>query len=97
MRKLYNYNFVSKFKIANIISLTLVLLSLALIGFKGLNFGIDFKGGTLIELRVESNNIKISDVRNAFSDMNLGDLNVKKFGKDGDYLVKFEKRIRQNK
>ena len=77
MRKLYNYNFVSKFKIANIISLTLVLLSLALIGFKGLNFGIDFKGGTLIELRVESNNIKISDVRNAFSDMNLGDLNVK--------------------
>jgi preprotein translocase subunit SecF len=92
MRKLYNYNFVSKFKIANIISLTLVLLSLALIGFKGLNFGIDFKGGTLIELRVESNNIKISDVRNAFSDMNLGDLNVKKFGKDGDYLVKFEKK-----
>ena len=92
MRKLYNYNFVSKFKIANIISLTLVLLSLALIGFKGLNFGIDFKGGTLIELRVESNNIKISDVRNAFSDMNLGDLNVKKFGKDGDYLIKFEKK-----
>ena len=92
MRKSYNYNFVSKFKIANIISLTLVLLSLALIGFKGLNFGIDFKGGTLIELRVESNNIKISDVRNAFSDMNLGDLNVKKFGKDGDYLIKFEKK-----
>ena len=92
MRKLYNYNFVSKFKIANIISLTLVLLSLALIGFKGLNFGIDFKGGTLIELRVESNNIKISDIRNAFSDMNLGDLNVKKFGKDGDYLIKFEKK-----
>ena len=92
MRKLYNYNFVTKFKIANIISLTLVLLSLALIGFKGLNFGIDFKGGTLIELRVESNNIKISDVRNAFSDMNLGDLNVKKFGKDGDYLIKFEKK-----
>ena len=92
MRKLYNYNFVSKFKIANIISLTLVLLSLALIGFKGLNFGIDFKGGTLIELRVESNNINISDVRNAFSDMNLGDLNVKKFGKDVDYLIKFEKK-----
>ena len=92
MRKSYNYNFVSKFKIANIISLTLVLLSLALIGFKGLNFGIDFKGGTLIELRVESNNIKISDIRNAFSDMNLGDLNVKKFGKDGDYLIKFEKK-----
>tara|TARA_A100001015_G_scaffold185369_1_gene206235 strand:- start:1151 stop:2059 length:909 start_codon:yes stop_codon:yes gene_type:complete len=92
MRKLYSYNFVSKFKIANIISLTLVFLSLALIILKGLNFGIDFKGGTLIELRIESNNTKISDVRNAFSDMNLGDLNVKKFGKDGDYLIKFEKK-----
>tara|TARA_A100000164_G_scaffold95361_1_gene82772 strand:+ start:413 stop:1321 length:909 start_codon:yes stop_codon:yes gene_type:complete len=92
MRKLYSYNFVSKFKIANILSLTLVLLSLALIALKGLNFGIDFKGGTLIELRIESNNTKISDIRNAFSDMNLGDLNVKKFGKDGDYLIKFEKK-----
>ena len=92
MRKLYSYNFVSKFKIANIISLTLVFLSLVLISLKGLNFGIDFKGGTLIELRIESNNTKISDVRNAFSDMNLGDLNVKKFGKDGDYLIKFEKK-----
>ena len=92
MRKLYSYNFVSKFKIANIISLTLVFLSFALISLKGLNFGIDFKGGTLIELRIESNNTKISDVRNAFSDMNLGDLNVKKFGKDGDYLIKFEKK-----
>ena len=92
MRKLYSYNFVSKFKIANIISLTLVFLSFALISLKGLNFGIDFKGGTLIELRIDSNNTKISDVRNAFSDMNLGDLNVKKFGKDGDYLIKFEKK-----
>ena len=97
MRKLYSYNFVSKFKIANILSLTLVLLSLALIALKGLNFGIDFKGGTLIELRIESNNTKISDIRNAFSDMNLGDLNVKKFGKDGDYLIKFEKKEFNNK
>ena len=43
------------------------------------------------------NNIKISDVRNAFSDMNLGDLNVKKFGKDGDYLIKFEKKFDKTK
>ena len=44
---------------ANLISIFFVLTSLILIIFKGLNFGIDFKGGTLIELRVESNNIKI--------------------------------------
>jgi len=87
-----NYNFESKFKLANLISLFLVTGSLLLIIFKGLNFGIDFKGGTLIELRIVSKNVQISDVRSAFSNMNLGDLNVKEFGKEGDYLVKFEKK-----
>ncbi len=90
------YNFESKFKLANLISIILVLSSLFLIFFKGLNFGIDFKGGTLIELRVLSNNIGISDVRSSFSNMNLGDLNVKEFGKKGDYLIKFEKKTFDN-
>ena len=92
MKTQFTYNFVSKFKLANIISIILVLVSLVLIGLKGLNFGIDFKGGTLIELRVDSNNIKINDVRSSFSNMGLGDLNVKEFGKKGDYLIKFEKK-----
>ncbi|MDC3021227.1 protein translocase subunit SecF [Pelagibacteraceae bacterium] len=92
MKKLHNFNFVSKFKIANLASIFLTLISLILISFKGLNYGIDFKGGTLIELRVESDKITITDVRSAFSNMNLGDLNVKEFGKKGDYLIKFEKK-----
>ena len=87
-----NFDFHSKFKIANTISILFVLGSLLLIFFKGLNFGIDFKGGTLIELRVSSNNIGISDIRSSFSNMNLGDINVKEFGKKGDYLIKFEKK-----
>ncbi len=91
------YNFVSIFKIANLASVFLVIASLILIMFKGLNYGIDFKGGTLIELRVTSNNIGISDVRNAFSGLKLGDLNVKEFGKKGDYLIKFEKKTFDNK
>ena len=92
MKKEYNYNFIKKFKMANLISIFFVLTSLILIIFKGLNYGIDFKGGTLIELRVESNNIKINEIRSAFSNMDLGDLNVKEFGKKGDYLIKFEKK-----
>ena len=92
MKKIYDFNFVSKFKIANLASIFLTLISLILISFKGLNYGIDFKGGTLIELRVESDKVTISDVRSAFSNMNLGDLNVKEFGKKGDYLIKFEKK-----
>ena len=92
MKKLYSFNFVSKFKIANLISIFLTIISLILISLKGLNYGIDFKGGTLIELRVESDKVTISEVRSAFSNLNLGDLNVKEFGKKGDYLIKFEKK-----
>ena len=43
-----NINFVSKFKKANIFSIIIFILSVIFISFKGLNYGIDFKGGTLI-------------------------------------------------
>ena len=85
-----NYNFSSKFKPANILSIILFILSVIFIAFKGLNYGIDFKGGTLIELR--SINADISSIRNSLNDMNLGDVNVKKFGKEGDFLIKVEEQ-----
>ena len=85
-----NYNFSSKFKPANILSIILFILSVILIAFKGLNYGIDFKGGTLIELR--SINADVSSIRNSLNDMNLGDVNVKKFGKEGDFLIKVEEQ-----
>ena len=85
-----NYNFSSKFKSANILSIILFILSVIFISFKGLNYGIDFKGGTLIELR--SINTDVSSIRNSLNDMNLGDVNVKKFGKEGDFLIKVEEQ-----
>ena len=85
-----NYNFSSKFKRANILSITLFFISIILISFKGLNYGIDFKGGTLIELR--SNNTEASSIRDVLKNMDLGDVNVKKFGKDGDFLIKVEQK-----
>ena len=89
---IHNYNFEQKFKLANITSMILVLLSILMILFKGLNFGIDFKGGTLMELRCDSTNIQISDVRSSFNQLDLGDINVKEFGKKGDFLIKFERK-----
>ena len=90
-----NFNFSSKFKYANILSLILFALSVILIFFKGLNYGIDFKGGTLIELR--SNNIEAALIRDTLKNMNLGDVNVKKFGKEGDFLIKVEQKEDNNK
>ena len=85
-----NFNFSSKFKHANIFSLFLFLISIILISFKGLNYGIDFKGGTLIELRSISS--EASSIRDVLKNMNLGDVNVKKFGKEGDFLIKIEQK-----
>ncbi len=90
-----DYNFSSKFKIANIFSLILFISSVVLITIKGLNYGIDFKGGTLIELR--SLNTDVSSIRSSLYDMNLGDINVKKFGKEGDFLIKVEQQGENNK
>ncbi len=90
------FNFSSKFRLANIFSLFLFVTSILFIIFKGLNYGIDFKGGTLIELR--SINTNASSIRSLLNDMNLGDVNVKNFGKEGDYLIKVEeKEISGNK
>jgi len=85
-------NFNKFYKLFNLISVALVVISILLLSFKGLNFGVDFKGGTLIELRTNDVQIKISTIRKSFNSMNLGDVNVKKFGKDNDFLIKFEKK-----
>ena len=85
------FDFASLFKKTNIISLILFTLSIFLVVFKGLNYGIDFKGGTLIELRIDNKNINIADIRKSFSNLELGDTNIKEFGEKSDYLIKIEK------
>ena len=82
--------FINYFRIFNFLSLILIIISIGSIIYKGLNFGVDFKGGTLIELRAENSEIGIGDLRHSFLEMNLGDVNVKKFGKENDFLIKFE-------
>ena len=80
----------------NILSITLVVISLILLTFKGLNFGIDFKGGTLIELRSSDSKINVSTLRDNLSQMNLGDVSVKNFGNKADFLIKFENNKDKN-
>ena len=85
-------NFNKFYKLFNIISVSLVIISVILLVFKGLNFGVDFKGGTLIELRSTNKQITVSSLRQSFTNMNLGDVSVKKFGNDNDFLIMFEKK-----
>ena len=87
-----NISFNKYYKLFNIISIILVILSILSILFKGLNYGVDFKGGTLIELRINDNQTNISNLRSAFNNMNLGDVAIKNFGNDNDFLIKFVKK-----
>ena len=89
-------NFNKYFKIFNIFSVSLMLISIVLLLFKGLNYGVDFKGGTLIELRATDQQITIFQLRKSFLNMNLGDVNIKEFGKNNDFLIKFEKKENNN-
>jgi preprotein translocase subunit SecF len=90
MDKLKQIQFTKFYKKMNIFSLILIFLSIFILLFKGLNLGVDFKGGTLIEARTESGAIDISDIRQSLLKMELGDVTVKKFGKEYDYLIKIE-------
>jgi len=83
-------NFVQFYKKFNLFSLIAIIISLIFISFKGLNLGVDFKGGTLIEIRTENTEVYIGEIRESFVKMNLGDVTVKKFGNENDYLVKIE-------
>jgi preprotein translocase subunit SecF len=84
------------YNLFNIVSVILVVSSILLLVFKGLNFGIDFKGGTLIELRAADKKINISSLRDSLNNMDLGDVSVKNFGNETDFLIKFENNSRKN-
>jgi preprotein translocase SecF subunit len=84
------------YKSFNLVSTFLIIISVLLLFFKGLNYGVDFKGGTLIELRANDSQINIFKLRQSLLNMNIGDVNVKQFGNENDYLVKFEKKNDNN-
>ena len=84
------------YKLFNLISISLVFISILLLFFKGLNYGVDFKGGTLIELRATDSQINVFKLRQSLLNMKLGDVNVKQFGNQNDYLIKFEKKNDNN-
>ena len=84
------------YKHFGLFSLMLIIISLSLLFFKGLNYGVDFKGGTLIEVRLETSDHSVAKVRDVFSNSNLPNLTVKNFGNNKDYIIKFQKQNLNN-
>ncbi len=80
-------NFMGKRKIAMVISVSVILIALASMIFRGLNFGIDFTGGTLVEVGY-GQAVELSQVREALASKNFSDATVQHFGTSKDVLVR---------
>jgi preprotein translocase SecF subunit len=77
------------------VSLVLFVISIILFFTKGLNLGVDFKGGTVIEMKFEQTN-NSEDIRKSLLKINLGDVKVKEFGSDKDFLATIEQKGKNN-
>lgn len=84
-----NIDFIGKRKAAYIFSGTLIILSLLSLLFRGLELGIDFKGGTEIALEFEKP-IDVSEIRTFLDELELGNIEVKTFGGETGILVRSE-------
>ena len=84
-------DFIGKRKIAMTVSGALLLLSVGLLIFKGLNFGIDFTGGTLVEMRFEQPPA-ISDIRNSLKPAGYGQAIIQEYGTPNEILIRVQNR-----
>tara|TARA_B100000459_G_scaffold47540_1_gene24964 strand:- start:824 stop:1732 length:909 start_codon:yes stop_codon:yes gene_type:complete len=90
-----NIQFLKYKKITLSISIIFCLISFFSLFINGLNFGIDFKGGSLIEVK-SGQGINISNVRSRLSLLNLGDVQIQNFGSDKNILVRVEASSSEN-
>lgn len=86
-----NIAFIAKRKIFFAFSTLLVIASVLLVTTQGLNFGIDFKGGILIEVRTEGP-ADIGKMRSTLSDIGLGDVSLQGFGEPTDVLIRIQRQ-----
>lgn len=82
--------FIGKSKLFFIISVCLILLSLFLIFTKGLNLGIDFAGGTVIQLKYEKSP-DIGNLRKAIDELKIGDSSIQNFGNPNEIIIRLGK------
>ena len=89
IKKDLKINFLRVKNIATILSILAIISSMFFLVYKNLNFGIDFKGGTLIEIKKDEN-LSIAEIRNQLSELNIGDIQIQTFGSDNIILIRIE-------
>lgn len=86
------FDFVGKVGIFGGISLALVVASIIFLIIHGVNYGIDFKGGTEIQVRF-AQPVTIHQVREAVEKLNLGEVGVQGFGEVSEYVIRFQGKV----
>ena len=89
-------NFMSKRKLAMVFSIILMIISIGSLATKGLNLGIDFTGGYLIEASYQ-NDVNLDKIRKALNDGDFNDVQVQNFGSSKDIIVRIAPREGVNK
>lgn len=74
------------------LSIIAMALSLGIILIKGFNYGVDFKGGSLIEVRAKSGQADIGAMRDKLGALGIGDVQIQSFGTDADALIRIEQQ-----
>jgi len=87
-----NINFVGRRKIFFGISIILIMISIVMFFTHGLNYGIDFQGGILIEVRVDKAG-KLGEMRRQLTNLNLGEVSLQEFGAPTDILIRIQKQV----
>lgn len=91
-----NVNFIGHRYLAYAVSIFIILASIFLITTKGLNFGIDFTGGTLIEIRVDDDAPDLTKMRNDLNALGLGNISIQEFGAPNDLLIRLPEQKGDN-
>ena len=87
LNKTTTFDFLGKRKVAMVISVVVLVISIVAIGARGLNFGIDFTGGTLVEVGY-SEPVQVETVREALEQNGFDDAVVQYFGTSRDVLIR---------
>ena len=85
----YRFDFVKLAPAVGVVSLILVIASLVILAVKGLNYGIDFAGGTEIQVRFQQE-VEPQKVRDALEELGLKNATVQSFGGQNEYLIRLD-------
>ena len=86
-----NFDFMGKRKAFYMLSAGILLISVLSLAFKGVEFGLDFKGGTEVVVRFPRS-VEIEELRGWMAAADLGSIEIKSFGTDTDYIVRTEQK-----